>query len=181
MPKTPMDYSNTVIYKLVCNDLNVTDCYVGHTTNFVKRKYGHKLNCHTEYRKHYHLKVYQTIRANGGWENWSMIQIEAYPCNSLQEATARERYYYELLKPTMNHNCPGRSATESQKEYYKINAETIRAKQAQYSKEYYKINYETIRAKYNCECGGRYTHGHRARHFDSAKHKKYIEELTKEN
>jgi hypothetical protein len=101
--------------------------------------------------------------------------------NSLQEATARERYYYELLKPTMNHNCPGRSATESQKEYYKINAETIRAKQAQYSKEYYKINYETIRAKYNCECGGRYTHGHRARHFDSAKHKKYIEELTKEN
>jgi len=34
MPKTEIDYSSTIIYKLVCNDLNITDNYVGHTTNF---------------------------------------------------------------------------------------------------------------------------------------------------
>ncbi len=161
MPRTAMDYSKTVIYKLVCNDLNVTDCYVGHTTNFVKRKYAHKNTCNKESDKAYNYKVYQMIRTNGGWDNWSMIQIEPYPCNSSQDATARERYYYELLKPSMNMQTPGRSKSETNKEYKKINA-------------------ETIKAKYICECGGHYTHQHRARHFDSANHKKYIEELTKE-
>ena len=37
-----MDYSNTYFYKIVCKDLNVTDCYVGHTLNFTKRKCTHK-------------------------------------------------------------------------------------------------------------------------------------------
>jgi hypothetical protein len=161
MPKTAMDYSKTIIYKLVCNDLNVTDCYVGHTTNFVKRKYDHKSNCYYESDKCYNYKVYQTIRANGGWENWSMIQIEAYPCNNIQEATARERYYYELLKPTMNMQTPGRSDSE-------------------YRKEYKKINSETIKAKHDCECGGSFCSASRNRHFRTEKHKKYIEELTKE-
>ena len=34
MPKSNCDYSRTVLYKTVCNDLNITDCYVGHTTDF---------------------------------------------------------------------------------------------------------------------------------------------------
>jgi hypothetical protein len=24
--------------------------------------------------------VYSTIRENGGWNNWSMVEIEKYPC-----------------------------------------------------------------------------------------------------
>lgn len=27
MPKQPMDYSKTIIYKIVCNDLKITDTY----------------------------------------------------------------------------------------------------------------------------------------------------------
>jgi len=42
MPKVPTDYSKTIIYKIVCNDLNVNECYIGHTTNFIKRKGQHK-------------------------------------------------------------------------------------------------------------------------------------------
>ena len=34
MPRKEIDYSKTVIYKIVCNDLNVKDVYVGHTTDF---------------------------------------------------------------------------------------------------------------------------------------------------
>jgi hypothetical protein len=26
--------------------------------------------------KRYNLKLYQIIRANGGWDNWDMIEIE---------------------------------------------------------------------------------------------------------
>ena len=45
MPKKDIDYSKTIIYKIVCNDLNITDVYVGHTTNFIKRKARHKYDC----------------------------------------------------------------------------------------------------------------------------------------
>jgi hypothetical protein len=45
MPKMNIDYSKTVTYKIVSNDLNIRDCYVGSTTEFTKRKYGHKSDC----------------------------------------------------------------------------------------------------------------------------------------
>ena len=32
MPKKEIDYSNTIIYRIVCKDTNITECYVGHTT-----------------------------------------------------------------------------------------------------------------------------------------------------
>ena len=45
MPKTDIDYSNTIIYKITCKNVLVNDVYVGHTTNFVQRKYAHKQGC----------------------------------------------------------------------------------------------------------------------------------------
>ena len=45
MVKNNLDYSNTIIYKITCNDTNVSDLYVGHTTNFIERKRGHKYSC----------------------------------------------------------------------------------------------------------------------------------------
>ena len=66
MPKTLINYQDTIIYKICCNDLNVKYVYVGHTTNFVKRKCNHKSDCNNNNSKSYDLKVYQTIRDNGG-------------------------------------------------------------------------------------------------------------------
>ena len=58
--------------------MSITDVYVGQTTNFRTRKSRHKRNCcNSDYEKH-HLKVYQYIRENGGWENFDMIEIEKY-------------------------------------------------------------------------------------------------------
>jgi hypothetical protein len=71
MPKDIIDYSNTIIYKIFCNDVNVTDSYIGHTTNFIKRKYQHKILCCSSKK----LKIYDTIRKNGGWDNWNMVEI----------------------------------------------------------------------------------------------------------
>ena len=75
MPKLPMDYSKTIIYKIehIENDYLV---YVGHTTNWDKRKCKHKYNCYAEKNGHYNLKLYKMIRENGGWENFKMIEIE---------------------------------------------------------------------------------------------------------
>ena len=66
MPKHEIDYTNTIIYKLVCIDINIKELYVGHTTNFTKRKYAHKYGCNNETSKKYNLHVYQFIRNNGG-------------------------------------------------------------------------------------------------------------------
>ena len=45
MPRKEINYLNTIIYKFVCNDLNIKDTYVGHTTDFIKRKATHKSHC----------------------------------------------------------------------------------------------------------------------------------------
>jgi len=39
MPRTPVDYSKTIIYKIVCKDLSIVDLYVGHTTDLEKINY----------------------------------------------------------------------------------------------------------------------------------------------
>ncbi len=48
MPKVPINYSNTVFYRIYCNDAGRPDTYIGHTTNFVQRKYLHKQGCKNE-------------------------------------------------------------------------------------------------------------------------------------
>ena len=45
-------YNNAIINKLVCNDVNITDCYVGHTTVFSHRKQKHKSGCYNIYGKY---------------------------------------------------------------------------------------------------------------------------------
>ena len=69
MPKTPIDYSKTIIYKIVCKDLSVKDLYVGHTTDFIRRKYKHISVCCNPEDKNYSSKLYECIRKNGRWDN----------------------------------------------------------------------------------------------------------------
>lgn len=102
MPKDNIDYSNTIIYKIYCNDETITDIYVGHTTNFYVRKYQHKNAC-KDTKNNY--KIYKTIRENGGWDNWNMVEIAKYNCKDSTEARIKEQEHYEELKPLLN-SCP---------------------------------------------------------------------------
>ena len=102
MPKDIIDYTNTIIYKIYCKDENITDVYIGHTTNFIQRKYSHKIACNSNNNN---LKIYNIIRNNGGWDNWDMIQIAKYNCNDLTEARIKEQEHYNLYKSTLN-SCP---------------------------------------------------------------------------
>ena len=99
MPKDIIDYSNTIIYKIYCNDDSISDVYVGHTTNFYVRKYHHKNACNA--LKH-NYKIYKTIRENGGWDNWNMVEIANYNCKNSTEARIKEQQHYEELKPSLN-------------------------------------------------------------------------------
>jgi len=99
MPKDNIDYSNTIIYKIYCKDETIPDIYVGHTTNFIQRKYQHKLACNN-FKEDF--KIYKTIRGNGGWNNWDMVEISKYNCKNSTEARIKEQEHYELLKATLN-------------------------------------------------------------------------------
>lgn len=106
MPKTDIDYQKTIIYKIVCNDLSINDCYVGHTTDFNSRKARHKHACYSKEGRKQNYKIYKIIRDNGGWDNWTMVEIEKYPCNDRLEASSRERFWYEDLNSSLNTQIP---------------------------------------------------------------------------
>jgi hypothetical protein len=119
MPRKPIDYSKTVFYKIVCNDLNIPDCYVGHTTQFTKRKAHHKSNCCNELSPFYLFPLYQAVRKNGGWDNWSMIPIEEKSLNSALEALRIEREWLEKLNATLNKQVPSTQICKTKAEYDK--------------------------------------------------------------
>jgi hypothetical protein len=143
MPK----YENAVIYKLCCKDPSIKDEYYGHTTNKTKRKQGHKDECYNENRKGHNLPVYQFIRANGGFNNWSMIVVEEYPCENKNQAELRERYWIETQQATLNKNIPTRTSQEynqEHKEEHKQYYQEHKEERTQYLKQYYQEHKEEL-------------------------------------
>ena len=184
-----VNYGKSMIYKLVCNDVNISDCYVGSTTNFYRRKQQHKFDCNNENRKIYNQYKYQFIRSNGGFENWSMIIIENYACENKRQLEKRERYFMELLNATLNSYTPFLTEEEKKeqkkeydKEYRENHIEEIKEKDKNYKennkdkiKEYFKsINEKHKKEKYNCVCGSNLRLADKKRHLKTTKHLNYI-------
>lgn len=114
--------------------------------------------------------------------------IENYSCNSREELDRREGEVIRSMD-CVNKRIAGRT----QKEYYQDNADTIIERCNQYNKvnadkikqyyqdnadkvlqqqkQYRQDNADKIKQKLECECGGKYTHQHKARHLKTKKHK----------
>jgi hypothetical protein len=155
------------MYKLVCSDLEVKNIYVGHTTNFKNRKFSHKSASHNEKGKQYDSKVYKHIRENGGFKNWSMIEIEKFKCNDVNEARTRERMWIETLNATLNCYIPSRT----QPEWFDENKELV----ATYQKNYRLENAEHLNERFSCDCGGWCVLKNKSEHFKTKQHLAYIE------
>jgi group I intron endonuclease len=168
------DYSNSVVYAIVCKNENIKDMYVGSSSNFEQRKRDHKSDCYNVNRHHYNRKVYKFIRDNGGFDNFKFEILEEVCCENKQELRSRERYFLEQLGASLNSHVPSRT----QKEYKKKYREENREETQEYNKKYYKENQDKLKEKINCECGGRYTRPHKAKHFKSKKHQHYIKNLN---
>jgi hypothetical protein len=145
MTKQQIDYSKTVIYRISCNDLPEF-IYIGSTTEFTKRKYQHKCSS-----KSSEIKLYTTIRENGGWDNWRMIVVEQYlDCKNKIEQKIREQKWIDDLNANLN--MVNAFITEEQaklnniknSEYKKIHRENNRVKINEQKKEYYNEHKEQL-------------------------------------
>ncbi len=193
MPFKESNYANSLIYKLCCKDPNIEEIYVGSSTNFKQRKASHKKNCYNENSRKYKMKVYQFIRDNGGWDNWNMIQIEPYSCETKRELEKREEELRKELKASLNMaSCYGfdkQRNKETQKKYRELHKEDIKDHRKKYYEEnkeaikdkvrkYHQDNREKIleenKEKITCECGSIFRKKEKARHQRSNKHQSFI-------
>ena len=145
MPKLPMDYSETIIYKIEHID-NDSLVYVGYTTNWDKRKSAHKCRCNNEKYSNHNLKLYQMIRENGGWDMFRMIEVEKFPCINKREAEKRESEVMKELKSIMNMR-PSYVSEEEKKDKMKEYRGGILTKIKARNKEYYDKNKDIFKER----------------------------------
>jgi hypothetical protein len=198
------------IYKIVCLDPSITDCYVGSCQSFRTRKANHKSACSNSNSNRYNLNVYNFIRANGGWSNWSMLAIEQVEYTIKHELLVRERFHLEQLKATLNKVIPSRTQQELSKQYREENKTELNEKAKkyyeehkteakQYQKEHYEANktqilekqkayYESKKEQISeqkkqiitCACGSTSTKSNISQHNKSRRHQNYLVNLPQE-
>jgi hypothetical protein len=169
MPKKPIDYSNALIYSIICKT-DETLLYIGSTTNFRQRKKNHKNVCNNENSVHHNLQVYVMMRANGGWDNFNMTPVKEYSCeNKIQLVIEEERIRKEMNANLNTHRAylSLEERREDRKKYQEVNA----AKIAENGKKYYEANAAKI-----SEYGKKYYEANTAKIAEN--NKKYYEANT---
>lgn len=71
--------------------------YVGSTTNMTRRLCEHKSRCYDKNCRQYLVKLYQTIRDTGGFQNWKMVILETRLCQNKIERMMIEQDYLNNL------------------------------------------------------------------------------------
>ena len=179
-----IDYATTPVsfYKFVCIDPEIKSCYVGSTTNFIKRKSNHRYICSGENYKNHNVKLYQIIRENGGFDAWRMIEIEKRFVKDKREAERIETEYMEQLQSDMN-TMKAYSGFDTKQEYMKVynleHRDELALKSREYMKEYNQEHRDEIslkeKEKITCECGCIVRKKGLNEHKQSQKHKDLTE------
>ena len=166
----------------VCNKSVI---YIGYSTNFNHRKRQHKGSCLNPNSKAHHLPIYKYIRENGGYDKFEFVVLDQSKDNiKFKEGEYTAKYGLDNLLNVCG-GYTGLSKKESNKLYHEKNKERDNEKhrayrlahkeeQNEYNKEYYQAKKEQINEKFKCDCGGCYTHKHKAEHFRTKKHISYI-------
>lgn len=95
-------------YKILCKDENIKACYIGKTRDYKNRVSTHKTNTKTS-----EIKLYQFIRDNGGFENFTISLIHKCMCDEKSsnyiEMSLIKLYRdkgFEILNIQMPNNLP---------------------------------------------------------------------------
>lgn len=130
------------IYKISCKNKNIKDSYIGSTQYFKKRCHVHKNISKSPHNPNYNLKLYQSIRNNGGFDNWDIKKICEVNIQSKNEIFKIENLYCKIYNSTLNKNICGRDHKmyyednkDKYKEYYRTNKLKILKRQKEYIKK----------------------------------------------
>jgi hypothetical protein len=146
-----MSYQRGKIYKIVCNTTGLT--YYGSTT---EPTLARRLSAHKGYYNYWKKGASKNMITSGKIlenNNYEIVLVELYPCNSKDELHKRERFYIENNE-CVNKNIPTRTGyeyreehkhefREKSKKHYEDNREEIKEK----SKKLYEENKEEILAR----------------------------------
>jgi hypothetical protein len=166
------------MYRIVCRDPTITDCYIGSTTDFTKRKSSHKSACNNSKDENHHYYLYQFIRDHGGWENWDVLEIEMYRAVDKPDQARRERCWLETYGATLNKAIPSRT----EKEYREENREQIRERNKVYREENREQIRENDREKSTCNiCNIIYSKSNLSQHKKSKKHQLFLLDVGTDN
>lgn len=201
------DYKNTKIYKIY-SPSNEDLVYIGHTTKqYLSQRLAKHLSDYNQWKrpetKNNKVSSYNIFEQ---CNDYHIMLLESYPCNDVNEARARERYYIENNK-CLNRNIPGRTKKECDKLYQENNKEKIAIDKklyaienvehlTQYRADYYDNKKDEIKGKVKayresnidkikenkcktilCECGMTFQKTSIARHRRSQKHLSFISQL----
>jgi len=141
-------YQNGKIYKVVCN--NTGRIYIGSTYKTLEnRLYTHEKDYKRYLNDNFHyISCFDIIKDC----NYTIELIKDFPCNNRTELEREEGKHQLLSISDENINCVNRYVAGRTRE------ERLAFK----------------RQKFTCPCGGKYTRTHKAEHFKSKKHQKYI-------
>ena len=132
------------IYLIFSKDPNITSKYIGCTNDFDKRIISHKHCCENINTIQYTYKLYEYIRLNGGFNNWSSVILESFEYQNNIEKHQKENDYFKQFQPTLNSNTPGRNQKDSYSQYYQKNRLYLKAKMME---RYFKRKSEKLKIK----------------------------------
>jgi adenylate kinase family enzyme len=164
-------YKNGKIYKIIDN--KTENIYIGSTcvSTLALRLARHR-NSYKNYLKggSNYVTSFKILENN----DYSIVLLEEFPCETKDQLLARERYYIE------NNDCINKCIpTRTKKEWKEQNREQNK----DYFKKYQEQNQDTLKKyknkKFSCECGGCYTNVNKATHLKSIKHQNYLNNKNK--
>jgi len=99
MPSSKIDYSKTLIIKIVSKDLKKKEFFLDYCQGLTNKVYLLKKQCNDEKHKKYNSDMNKFIREHGGWDNFDVIIVEEYKeCKNSSDAKMRLRYLYDKIE-----------------------------------------------------------------------------------
>jgi len=183
MPKK--EINDYIFYKIVCISDDIDLCYVGSTANWKARNHCHKSRCNNENNNSYNSKIYKTIRENGGWCNFKMVQVGTREQLTKREAEQVEEEYRVALKSNMNGQRCFTTVEERQEQnrercirYSEENKDKLKEYQEKYREEYREIINKKQKEKVKCVCGCEVRKSVLSRHQKTTKHIKLMNQIN---
>lgn len=161
------NYSNGKIYKLYSNKSNI--CYIGSTTQSLNKRLKQHIINYKYFKEgnHNYTSSYNIIETN----DYEIVVLEHFPCNTRQELEQRERFFIENLK-CVNKNIPTRNKTE----YRNDNIVKIRQHDRnRWIDRKFAVNVKRKKIVV-CECGCKIQYRSLHRHKKSNRHKMKLQD-----